>query len=146
MRKAGPQDVNRILEMLMAYFIENQKIMPMAVSFDILKTRAFLTHALNHPDVISYISDDGVILGELGETWFGPNKVARGVLWYVKPEKRGSTLAWRLLKAFDGEARARGAKYAKQDLDNPARIGLVENVYHKMGYRDFSKSYVKELN
>ena len=146
MRKTGPQDVNRILEFLMEYFIENQKQMPMKISFDVPQTRAFITHALNHPDLISYISDNGVILGELGETWFGPNKVARGLIWYVKPAARNGILARRLLKAFNDEAKARGARYAKQDLDNPASIGKVDGLVKLAGYRDFSKTYLMELN
>lgn len=119
--------------------------MKMNVSVDLLASRRFFESALAHPDLISYISDDGVILGELGHTIFGPERVARGVLWYVRPEARNGILARRLLKAFDEEAKARGAVYSKMDLDNPAQINVIEGLYQLAGYEEFSKSYLKEF-
>lgn len=145
MRKATAADAPRLVEFLFAYFIEAQKTMKMRVSLDLLASRQFFETALAHPDLISYISDDGVILGELGRTIFGPERVARGVIWYVKPEARNGILARRLLKAFDEEAKARGAVYSKMDLDNPAQIDVIDGFYKRVGYREFSKTYLKEL-
>jgi hypothetical protein len=145
MRKATPQDAPQIVEWFLRYFLENQKLMPMKVSCDFHMVRQWIEHALNHPDLISYISDNGVILGELGHTWMGPNKVARGGIWYVKPEARNGMLAMALLRAFNKEAGERGAIYAKQELDNPARIEVIDGLYKLAGYREYSKTYVKEF-
>lgn len=119
--------------------------MRLRVSLDLIATRQFLDRALRHPDLISYISENGVIFGELSHMWLGPERVGRGVLWYVKPEARNGLLARSLLRAFDKEAKERGAVYSKMDLDNPARIGVIDGFVKHLGYREFSKSYVKEL-
>lgn len=145
MRKTTAADAPRLVEFMFAYFIEAQKTMKMKVSMDLLAVRSFFENALAHPDLISYISEDGVILGELGRLWWGAERVARGVLWYVKPEARNGLLARRLLMAFDGEAKARGAVYSKMDLDNPAQGDVIDGLYKLAAYHEFSKSYVKEF-
>ena len=145
MRKTTPEDGPEILEMLTDYFIENQHIMPMNIKLDIKNCRQFLETALGHGDLISFIADDGVIMGDLAQTWFGPNRVARGALWYVRPRARNGLLARRLLNAFDDEAKERGAIYSKQDLDNPAHLRLIERFVGHCGYREFSKSFLKEF-
>lgn len=144
-RKTVQDDVPKILAFMKAYFEENQGKMPMRVELNLDTCKTFFTLALKHPNVISYISDDGVILGELSTTWFGPNKVGRGVLWYVKPEARNGILARRLLKAFDDEARKRGATMVFNDLHNAANLEMIDGFVKKCGYRNYSKSYLKEF-
>lgn len=145
MRRATPADLETIFRFFVRYYLENQEQMPMKVTMDIDGTRRFFKEALTHKDLISYISDDGVILGELGRLWFAKERVARGVLWYVKPEARNGILARNLLSAFDKEAKERGAVYSKMDLDNPANIRIIEGFCNLMGYREYSKSWAKEL-
>lgn len=144
MRKTTPQDGADILEMLTDYYIENQKKMPMKVNFDIPTVRKFLEQALTHPNLISYIADDGIVFGELSETWFGPNKVSRGLVWYVKPKARNGILAKNLLEAFDDEARERGAIYGRMEIDNPANLPTVGRMLKHAGYDQFSNIYLRK--
>lgn len=145
MRRTTPDDLVTIIEWMVDYFIENQQKMPMNVQMNVQQMKKFFEHALVHPDMVSYISDDGVILGEVAETWFGPNKVGRGILWYVRPQARNGILARRLLRAFDNEARERGARFARMELDNPANLKQIDGLVKKVGYEDFSKIYVRRL-
>lgn len=145
MRKATPNDLEKIFRFFVGYYLENQEKMPMKVTLDVEGTRRFFKDALSHRDLISYISDEGVIMGELGRLWFAKERVARGVLWYVKPEARNGILARSLLQAFDKEAKEREAVYSKMDLDNPANIRIIEGFCKLMGYREYSKSWAKEL-
>jgi hypothetical protein len=145
MRKATPADTEKIFRMVVAYFLENQEKRPMKITLDVDGTRRFLKEVLGHKDLISYLSDDGVILGELGRLWMAHERVSRGILWYVKPEARNGILARNLLRAFDKEAKERSAVYSKMDLDNPANIHIIEPFCKLMGYEEFSKSWVKEF-
>lgn len=145
MRKTTPADVLKITEFIRDYFEEAKPTFPAPLDFDLEQSANFIFMALQHPNVISYIADDGVILGELAHTWFGPNKLARGILWYVRPGARNGILARRLLKAFDGEAKARGARLCLNDLHNPAHLNMIDGFVKKIGYRSYSKCYLKEL-
>lgn len=145
MRKATPDDLCQIIEWMVDYFIENQQKFPMKVDMNVQQMRKFFELALASPALISFISDDGIIMGELAETWFGPNKVGRGILWYVRPEARNGILARRLLRAFDSEAYQRGARYCRMELDNPANVKQIAGLVEKAGYEDFSKIFVRRL-
>jgi len=144
-RKTKSTDGPEIVEMLADYYLENQRKMPMDVKFDVRMTERFIKEALAHRNCISFISDDGIVLGELSQTWFGPNPVGRGLVWYVRPEARNGILAMKLLNAFDAEATSRGARYSRFELDNPANLPVVDRMLHKADYRDFSKIYLKDL-
>lgn len=145
MRAITPQDAPRVVEFLFHYFMEHQKIAPLKICMDILQMRRFLDAVLVNENVIGFISDDGVILGEVTYTWFGPNLAAKGFLWYVRPESRRGWNAWRFLKAFDAEAKKRGAIYSLQELHNPTHRSAAEALFHRAEYKDYSASYLKEL-
>lgn len=144
-RAIKPQDAPQVVEFLFAYFLEHQRLAPLNICMDILWTRRFLDMALSNQNVIGFIAENGVILGEVCYTWFGPNMTAKGFLWYVRPEARGGWLAWRLLKAFDKATRERGARYSFQELHNPTHRHIAEKLFHRAGYKDYSASYLKEL-
>ena len=118
--------------------------MPMKVSFDYEMVLNFMEKSLKNPDLISFIAEEGVIMGEVAHTWWGPNEIANGGIWYVSPEARNGILARALLRAFDEEAASRGAVYSRMSLDNPAHFKIVDGLYHLSGYRDYSKIYVKD--
>ena len=145
MRKTTPDDLCQIIEWMVDYFIENQQKFPMKVEMNVQQMRRFFEQILGKPEIVSYISDDGVILGDVAETWFGPNKIGRGVLWYVRPQARNGILARRLLRAFDQEAHDRGARFCRMELDNPANLKQIDGLIKKVGYEDYSKIYVRRL-
>lgn len=148
MRKVTPADVPQIVEFLKANFHETQGLIPLGNRNKFVMSDEHITawaqKAANHPDLIAFIDDDGMILGEFAETVFGPNRIARGGVWYVRPRARGGPLAWRLLKAFDQQAAEKGALAGRMELDNPSYIDVIDRMYKKIGFREFSKIYVKE--
>jgi len=145
MRKTEAKDAEQILRFLNRYYVENQEIMPMEIDFDLEDTWTFLNRAFQHPELISYISDDGIIMGEITQPWFSKTPVARGLVWYVSPKARNGILARSLLRAFDKEAQERGAKFSRMDFDNPAHLQMIDPFIRLMGYEDFSKVYLKRF-
>ena len=149
MRKVTSKDGWRVAEFMAAYYPEAVAQIPLGnrgkFQIDENYVAAWAEKAVNHPNCIAFIDEDnGIILGELAETNIGPNKIARGGIWYVRPEARSGLLAWRLLEAFDKEANERGALCGRMEVDNPVHLGTIERMYKKIGFRPFSKIYVKE--
>jgi hypothetical protein len=147
-RRTRPSDVPLIAEFLKANYHETIGLIPITnrekFVMDPDYVNAFAQKAASHPDLISYIDENGMIMGDLGETTIGPNRIARGGVWYVRPEARGTPLGWRLLKAFDDEGRDRGALCARMELDNPINLSVIDRMYQKRGFRRYSYIYVKE--
>lgn len=63
----------------------------------------------------------GFINGYVGETFLNEEFNAYEQGWYVLPEYRGGTIALRLIKAFEGWAKGRGA----------AKLWLGQSVNHR---------------
>jgi len=148
MRKVTPEDAPLLAQFMKEYFAEARPTVPLEnrerFTLDDSYVTGWAERAATCPGIFGFISDDGMILGEIAETWVGPNKIARGGIWYVRPGARGGLCAWRFLKAFDKEARERGAICSRLDLDNPVFRHVIERMYKKLGYREYSKIYVKE--
>ena len=128
MRIATPNDVHLILEFSMQSFIENQKEKAYPVGFDVFMARWYIETMLKQ-GAICYIADDGVILGRMTSTWFGENPYAAGVIFYVKPEVRKTSLPVRLLAAYDKDAKNRGARGRIWDTSYKAKGDLHVKVF-----------------
>ena len=133
--------------MMTAYFHEAQPTVPLSNRDKFVLDPDFVLrwakNVVSSPNIFGFIDDDGMILGEINNTWVGPNKIANGGIWYVRPMARSSTLGWRLLKAFDDKAH-QVALVARMALDNPSNIPIVDRMYKKIGFKEYSKIYVKE--
>ena len=145
MRRATLADSEQILRYLYDYYRENQEKLPINIDFDLEECWGFLRKALEHPSVISYITDGGVIMGELGHPWFGKTPIAKGVAWYVEPESRNGIMARSLMRAFDNEAQERGARFIQQPIDNGTNIKMIAPLMKRLGYEDYSKIFIKRL-
>jgi GNAT superfamily N-acetyltransferase len=147
-RQAGFGDVSLIAEMMTDYYHEAKAQIPLekrdCFTLDPGYVKGWAKRVVSNPHIFGFIADDGMIFGEVIETWVGPNKICRGGIWYVRPRARGGLLAWRLLKAFDQEAHKRGAICSRMDLDNPVFACLIDRMYKKLGYKEYSRVYVKE--
>jgi uncharacterized protein (DUF2235 family) len=145
MRPTTPADAEQIMRLLWQYFQENQAIMPMEIELDLDECWAYIRRALQSEKSIGYISDDGVFLGHLSKPWFSKTCMAGGLLWYVKPEARNGILARNFIRAFDKEAKERGAVYAQMALDNAAHLNVIGPLMNKFGYEDYSKVFLKHF-
>lgn len=145
MRETTPADCPALMQMYFDYWIENREnYFQRHVVMDLLWAKRYLDAILANPDSIGFIDDDGVCLGIMVDTWFGPNRIAQGIMWYVTPRARGRLLAWRLLKAFDKEARQRGALVTLNALLNSTFEDRVGGILEASGYKKMSLNYVKE--
>lgn len=148
MRVVKPTDLPQIVKFMKEYFIEAQPQVPLENKDKFVLeedcVNRWAKRVVSNPNIFGFIDDNGMILGEISTTWVGPNKVANGGIWYVRPMARSSTLGWRLLKAFDDEAYKRGAICARMDLDNPVYHQIIDRMYKKIGFKEYSKIYVKE--
>ena len=147
MREIRPSDYPVIAEMMTAYFHEAQPTVPLSNRDKFVLDPDFVLrwakNVVGNCNIFGFIDDNGMILGEISNTWVGPNKVANGGIWYVRPMARSGTLAWRLLKAFDDKAH-KVALVARMALDNPSNGPIIDRMYKKIGFREYSKIYVKE--
>ena len=132
--------------MLHSYYQENIERLPVAVDFDLYRCWNFLKNMLSQEECISYMSDDGVVIGNTMKPWFSETMFANSLVWYVKPEARNGLLARSLIREFDKEAARRGAKYSHLSLDNPINIDIIDPFIKKLGYRDYSKIYMRDLD
>lgn len=99
--------------------------------------------------VVFYEEENGVVTGIFGGV-FSPDMFSgrmTGVenFWYVAPHKRGGSLALRLLKAFEDEAKARKCEriiLVTLEALSPESVG---KIFQRRGYSVLEHSYAKEL-
>jgi ribosomal protein S18 acetylase RimI-like enzyme len=88
--------------------------------------------------------NDGARVGVL---WFGPSTDDPTVAWIydvtIDPDKRGQGWGRAALRAFEGEARARG--YARAGLNVYADNHVARRLYESMGYVETARQLHKEL-
>lgn len=87
----------------------------------------------------------GMVVGKLAQYEFAPVLLGYNHVWYVKPEKRGSPVAFRLLKAFEDWAREKGAAHIHLGLAAgilPERTG---RMLEKTGYGFLGGNFAKVL-
>lgn len=93
--------------------------------------------------------DDGKPAGAIGgyitPYWWRRDKlIALEMMWYVKPESRGSKAALKVLRTFESEAKAGGAHYSLM------QAGIVEggaavSFLRRTGYKVQGPMCMKEL-
>ncbi len=89
------------------------------------------------------LEDDAILICSLGaHPYFKDKLVASELMWWVPPDKRGTSLGARLFKRYEQWARDNGAQVILADcLDN-----RVANFYQKLGYTETQRTFMKELS
>ena len=89
---------------------------------------------------------EGMILGRMGETWFGPNPIAKPEALYVLPAHRNGLIARALLRKFESEAKARGARYILWEFESGlSNVKMLGGLMEKLGYDYQGPIYLKRL-
>lgn len=127
-RPATRDDLEALAILLRAFHNES----PMRhVAIDEAKGRQFLEQCINNPGRACIVYDsgsvDGVIIGYAAEYYFSKEKAAWDLVVYVRPERRGSLVAYRLISAFREWAKSAGA----QTLWLGTAAGVDPNVTRK---------------
>jgi len=131
-RPATISDGAEIYAMIEQYFIEAVKARKYPLIWSEESAKIFLGNLLYKPTSLSFVSEnlEGVLLGEMSTTWFGPNLMGNPVALYVKPEHRNGLIARALIRAFENETRSRGGMAVSFDFwagvtDNRIVAGLM---------------------
>lgn len=77
--------------------------------------------------------------------WYSPDIRACELLLYVLPEKRKTSAALRLIKAWESLARGRGAKAMSVGSSTGYRTETVMKLYERQGYAPSGVSMRKDL-
>lgn len=82
------------------------------VPFDEAKVRAALEHCLAEQFIAVSDGPDGLtgfLIGHVSALWYSPATVASDLAFYVRPDRRGSIAALRLVQEFIAWAKEAGA-------------------------------------
>lgn len=88
----------------------------------------------------------GVMLGILQQVPFIEAKAASEVVIYVRPEKRGSSIGYGLIKDFERFAIDNNADFVFLGVSSDINSDKVGKFYNKIGYSDKGQNYMKGLN
>jgi GNAT superfamily N-acetyltransferase len=98
----------------------------------------------DHPD------HDGELVGMFVATcnpmWFGRDRIAGDLAFYVTPPARGRITALLLLRQFEAWARGPAeAKWIAPGISTRIDHERVRDLYLKLGYRPFGERFLKEV-
>jgi GNAT superfamily N-acetyltransferase len=138
-RAARPEDAAVIEALIRAIAPESPVYRDTPI--DDRKLKTFIATAIRSDQHAVLLHDgaagiDGLYIGMLVQQFFTFEVTAMDILFYVRPERRGTRAALRLWRAFESWAHARGAKAIQvgsmTDID-PARTA---KFYRGMGLRE----------
>lgn len=84
----------------------------------------------------------GFLYATIGETFFGPSKVASCMLFYVSPKSRGSLAALKLIKAYQIWAKKNGAEQVSVHVTSSVRISQTDRMFRKLGFEVSGGNYL----
>lgn len=105
-------------------------------------TEVFVPYVINNGVV--FVDNDklGIIGGVITPHIYNPEKKVLGeMMWWVHEGKRGSSIGYRLLKAFEEEGIKAGVNYIQMSLMESSTITSME----KQGYRRTEYALIKEI-
>ena len=87
----------------------------------------------------------GVLVGHQVEYFFGDDKKAEDLIFYVLPEYRGSSAAIRLLKEFESWAKEKGLKEIFISQSTGVAVEKTQSLFNKLGYTTVGYNTAKEI-
>lgn len=105
---------------------------------------------IQSPDGVVLVADDGGqivggMVGMVSEHWFTETRHASEFALFIEPARRGGSLALRILRRFEDEARARGAAVLHMGITTGVAAERTARLYEHMGCELFGPVYMKEL-
>lgn len=93
-----------------------------------------------HGDIVA------MLIGALTSPWFAPHvTMATELAWWVQPEARGTRIAFKLVKMYEGWAHANGAQLvsmSSMEMDTGPNVG---NMLQRLGYAKAETTHIKEV-
>lgn len=146
-RLAEYQDVPALIRLGRDFYFQS----PYAdkIDLDLITWKDVLEGFIGNPDAILMIGEkDGVVvgfcIGTISPCYFNRNEiVSQEMIWYVDPEARGCGAP--IFKAFEAEAKKRGASVNLCTSTPNLREDAVGAFYNRAGYMDAGKQYLKRI-
>lgn len=124
--------------MMARYYQEAQRKYTHVFEWDQESAVIYLGNLLWSQQGVNFITEnkEGMILGSVGETWFGKNLLGKPAALYVAPEHRNGLIARALLRRFEQECKQRGAVAIlwefESGLADPVMIdGLMKSLKYE---------------
>ena len=120
-------------------------------NYDPSKCGRLVYNYMTNPDThFAYVGTfDGalnsVLLGSIGEHYFGTDLIASDTLWYVSPQSRGSRVGLQLLRAFEKWAKERGAAEIYMGISSGLSADKTGAMLEKLGYDVVGGNYKQRV-
>lgn len=147
-RPASFLDIPEVINLGNRYVEEEVKVVQHhSASWNAEQSAHYLCSSLNADDLFLWVAvDDGFIVGFL---WAGahvmapwtPLRVASDLLFYIVPEKRGTLMGMRLLKAYIAWAKDKGCAEARLSIASGINEKRVGRMYERLGFKPFGTVY-----
>jgi GNAT superfamily N-acetyltransferase len=118
------------------------------LAFDPDRALAGLTAWVTHERGLMAVAEfDGEVVGLLAATekqpWFSLEWIASEDLFFVREDKRGGHVAYRLMEFFDAWNRERGVRYGRAGIATGKPGASAGRLYEHFGFRKVGGSYAK---
>lgn len=147
-RPAEPYDIEACIELGRALHQESPRYRDFPYNEDALYKLGEL--CLTNPDYAAFVAERdgevvGVVSGALSTYFFCNLKFAADFTFYVKPECRGTSAAFRLLSAFSLWAKIMGCHEVRFGVTTAIKPELADRLYTKMGFVREGVIYLKNI-
>lgn len=111
---------------------------------------SFFNHAFISEDKLCLVAEDeevivGIFAAVINPYWFFKGKIAQELTVFVVPEKRGSNIAYRLLKQFLCWAKAQEATEAIAGTVMESETETAKRIYEGLGFRTVGYLFKKRI-
>ncbi|QXP44069.1 acyl-CoA N-acyltransferase [Stappia phage SI01] len=140
-----PHDIDMVCELLIDMKNDSPTYRHVPDDWDYVSGN--LQNMLQDPNTIALIDDGyrGFMLGGCHQQWYSAAREAYEYTLYVSIPWRGSTLAPRLIKAFEDRARSLGARRVFAGTTTGNNEDRTIALYERMGYMRLSPPLRKDL-
>lgn len=122
-----------------------------ALSLSEPKLAQFLREVRSREDQVSLVYEgadgslDGCYIGHVSAHFFSNDLSAYDLIFYVRPERRGSIIACRLWKAFHAWAKERGAKSIWPGVSTGIDPARAASFYRRLNLVEVGSVFFAEL-
>ena len=147
-RPIEPKDVPGVIDL---GFWMHQESVYRHFNYDPNKCGRMVYHFMTNPDThFAYVGThkgtlNSVLLGSIGEHYFGTDLIASDTLWYVSPQSRGSRVGLQLLRAFEKWAKERDAAEIYMGISSGLSADKTGAMLQKLGYDVVGGNYKQRV-
>ena len=150
-RPGSIDDLDAVLDMGRAMHQESPRYARASFSEEKVRNLAVAILSGAMPGCAAFIAEDdgdviGMFVGMVTEQWFSTDKSATDLVFYVKPEFRGRSLApWRLVHLFEKWAVAQGVRSISCGSSTGVNAARTADLYRRLGYQEYAIGLVKHV-